>query len=665
MIPEIGHFALVLAFVIALFQGTLPLWGAWKNHRGLMSLARSLSYAQFLFMAISFACLSAAFVQNDFTVLYIAQNSNTMLPVWYKLSAVWGGHEGSLLLWGFVLSIWTASVARFSQSVPQVMIARVLAVMGLVAVGFYSFMIFTSNPFSRNLPDFPAEGGDLNPLLQDVGLIMHPPMLYMGYVGFSVAFAFAIAGLLSGRMDSAWARWSRPWTTVAWCFLTVGIALGSWWAYYELGWGGWWFWDPVENASFMPWLVGTALIHSLAATEKRGVFKAWTVLLAILAFSLSLLGTFLVRSGVLTSVHAFASDPARGYYILAFLMVVIGGSLTLFAARASIFDSESRYEGFSREMFILINNILLVVATAYVLLGTLAPIISDVLGFGKISIGAPFFNTVAGPLAVFLMLLTGVGPLLNWKRHSFQALSKLLAVIFISSAVASVLIVYLLTQKLPPYVVIATALCLYSASLLSIDCWNKMRTAKAGLWAGWQRLSLSYRGMMLAHAGFIVVVMGVTYVTAFDIEKDLRLSPGESVTLQDYRYNFDAIRQIEGPNYHSTEGVFTVYKGDARVATLTPEKREYVAQSKVMTEAAIDPGFGRDIYVALGEPLGDGSWAVRIYYKPLMRWVWSGGLLMALGGIFALSDRRYRIASRKAAAGTDAVKGVASRGVAA
>jgi cytochrome c-type biogenesis protein CcmF len=660
VIPEIGHFALVLAFVIALFQGTLPLLGAWRNHRGLMGLARSLSYGQVAFMTLSFIALSAAFVLNDFTVQYVARNSNTQLPVWYKLSAVWGGHEGSLLLWGYVLSLWTAAVAFFSRAIPEAVVARVLAVMGLVAVGFYSFMIFTSNPFDRNLPDFPAEGGDLNPLLQDIGLIMHPPMLYMGYVGFSVAFAFAIAGLLSGRMDSAWARWSRPWTTVAWCFLTVGIALGSWWAYYELGWGGWWFWDPVENASFMPWLVGTALMHSLAATEKRGVFKAWTVLLSILAFSLSLLGTFLVRSGVLTSVHAFASDPTRGYYILVFLLVVVGGSLALFAARAGIFTSESRYTGVSREMFLLVNNILLVVSTAYVLLGTLAPIFADVLGFGKISIGAPFFNTVAAPLAIFLMMLTGVGPLLNWKRHSLRALlPRLLAWLVVSLVLASIAL-YLLMSSFAPYVIVATAFCLYSVLLLLQDLWSKMATAKAGLWAGWQRLSLSYRGMMLAHFGFVVVMLGIVYVSAFDIEKDVRLTPGESVTLQGYRYEFASVEKIQGPNYRATQGTFKVYQDDQLVATLTPEKREYLVQRNMMTEAAIDPGFARDLYVALGEPLGDGSWAVRIYYKPLMRWVWAGALIMALGGVLAMSDRRYRVGARKNASSAASQQGVAA-----
>ncbi|CBL46425.1 Cytochrome c-type biogenesis protein [gamma proteobacterium HdN1] len=664
MNPEIGHFALVLAFAVALFQGVLPLWGVYRGHRGLMALGRSLSYGQFFFMALAIACLGAAFLQNDFTVQYVARNSNTLLPFWYKISAIWGGHEGSLLLWGFVLSVWTAAVALFSRSIPEPMIARVLAIMGWIGVGFYSFMLFTSNPFLRNLPDFPAEGADLNPLLQDVGLILHPPMLYMGYVGFSVAFAFAIAGLLSGRMDSAWARWSRPWTTVAWCFLTGGIALGSWWAYYELGWGGWWFWDPVENASFMPWLVGTALIHSLAATEKRGVFKPWTVLLAILAFSLSLLGTFLVRSGVLTSVHAFASDPARGYYILVFLVAVIGGSLTLFAARANVFDTESRYETFSREMFLLINNILLMVAAGYVLLGTLAPIFADVLGLGKISIGEPFFNTVAGPLAALLMLLTGVGPLLNWKRHSVSALLRLLMVAFVGSAIAGVVLVWLLAQEMAPYVVLATAFCVYAAVLLVVDCGRKMRTAKAGLWAGWQRLPRSYRGMLVAHAGFIVSMLGITWVSAFDVEKDVRLAPGESVVVQDYRYAFDEVRDIQGPNYVSTEGAFTVYKGDRVVARLTPEKRRYLAQGSVMTEAAIDGGLWRDLYVALGEPLGDGSWAVRIYYKPLMRWVWGGGLIMALGGLIALSDRRYRVASRRALAGERAVGGTTSGAVA-
>ncbi len=652
MLPEIGHFALLLAFVTAILQGTVPFWGAWRGNVRWMSVARSAAVGQFVFMAIAFAILVEAFVSNDFTVHYVALHSNSRLPVWYQVSAVWGGHEGSLLLWGLVLSGWTLAVALFSRSIPRIMVARVLGVLGLVSAGFLSFMIFTSNPFLRSLPNFPPDGGDLNPLLQDIGLIMHPPMLYMGYVGFSVAFAFAIAGLMGGRLDSAWARWSRPWTTVAWCFLTVGIALGSWWAYYELGWGGWWFWDPVENASFMPWLVGTALMHSLAATEKRGVFKQWTVLLAILAFGLSLLGTFLVRSGVLTSVHAFASDPARGTYILAFLCVVLGGSLALFAFRAAAFRVESRYAPLSREMLILANNVLLVTATAYVLGGTLFPILAEAMGMGKVSVGAPFFNEVAAPLAMLLATLTGVGPLLNWKRHSAAGLVKLLCVVFALSAIAAVAVVSLLVSSLPPYVVVTVTLSLATVTLMLRDLWLKVRTAKAGLLAGWQRLSAGYRGMQVGHAGFVVLLMGVAFVSAFDVEKDVRLAPGESAEVEGYTFRFEEVKTVKGPNYTATKGVFNVYRGEQLVAELHPEKRLYRVQTSVMTEAAIDGGAWRDLYVALGEPLDDRSWAVRLYYKPLMRWVWAGALIMALGGLIALTDRRYRLPVRQSVAAT-------------
>ncbi len=660
MLPEIGHFALLLAFVTSVLQSTLPLWGAWRGNVRWMAVGRSAAVGQFVFLSIAFIILVEAFISNDFTVHYVATHSNSKLPVWYQISAVWGGHEGSLLLWGLVLSGWTLAVALFSQSIPRVMVARVLGVLGFVSAGFLSFMIFTSNPFMRSLPNFPPDGGDLNPLLQDIGLIMHPPMLYMGYVGFSVAFAFAIAGLLGGRLDSAWARWSRPWTTVAWCFLTIGIALGSWWAYYELGWGGWWFWDPVENASFMPWLIGTALMHSLAATEKRGVFKQWTVLLAILAFGLSLLGTFLVRSGVLTSVHAFATDPARGTYILVFLCVVLGGSLALFAFRAAAFRVESRYAPLSREMLILANNILLVTATAYVLGGTLFPIVAEAVGMGKVSVGAPFFNQVAAPLAILLAALTGVGPLLNWKRHSAAGLAKLLAAVFALSIVAAVILVSLLVSSFPPYVIVAVALALATVTLMFRDLWLKVRTAKAGILAGWQRLSAGYRGMQVAHFGFVMMLVGIAFVTAFDLEKDVRLAPGESALVEGYTFRFDEVKTVKGPNYLSTKGVFSVYYGDELVSVLHPEKRQYRVQTSVMTEAAIDAGFWRDLYVALGEPLDDRSWAVRLYYKPLMRWVWLGSLIMAIGGMIALTDRRYRLPVRQpVSAGQAAAEGSA------
>ncbi len=649
MIPEIGHFALVMALVMALVQGILPLAGAGLMKQRWMAVARPASYGQFGFLLCAFGCLALSFVDNDFTVAYVASNSNTLLPLGYKISAVWGGHEGSLLLWALVLSGWTTAVAFWSRPLPQVIAARVLGVMGLIGVGFLSFLLFTSNPFKRMLPDFPPDGGDLNPLLQDFGLIVHPPMLYMGYVGFSVAFAFAIAGLLGGRLDSAWARWSRPWTTVAWCFLTIGIALGSWWAYYELGWGGWWFWDPVENASFMPWLAGTALMHSLAVTEKRGVFKAWTVLLAILAFSLSLLGTFLVRSGVLTSVHAFAADPERGYFILCFLVLVVGGSLLLFLLRARVLNSESRYDLFSREMFLLMNNIVLICATGFVLVGTLIPILFDVVGWGKISVGPPYFNTVFVPIALVLMLLTGVGPLVNWKRHQMGLLrSTLIQALAISLLLGSVA-VWVFNAGWNWIVFIALSLCLWVAWITLSETLKKIASAKAGFLAGIRRLSRSYWGMVVAHLGLVVTIAGITMTSAYDVERDVRMAAGDIVDIGPYQFAFKGIKDVQGPNFQSTQATVLISHDGHQVATLQPEKRRYMVRRDMMTEAAIDPGFTRDLYVALGEPLPDGSWAVRVYYKPFMRWVWGGGVVMALGGFLALSDRRYRLKVKQGA----------------
>lgn len=643
MIPEIGNFAIVMALVLAAVQAVVPLAGAAQGNRRWMVVARPASYAQLLFLVVAFVLLAYSFVKNDFTVSYVANHSNTLLPVGYKISAVWGGHEGSLLLWALVLAGWTGAVAMWSSHLPLVVVARVLGVMGLIAVGFNSFLLFTSNPFARLLPDFPPDGGDLNPLLQDPGLIVHPPMLYMGYVGFSVAFAFAIAGLLGGRLDSAWARWSRPWTTIAWCFLTIGIALGSWWAYYELGWGGWWFWDPVENASFMPWLAGTALIHSLAVTEKRGVFKAWTVLLAITAFSLSLLGTFLVRSGVLTSVHAFAADPERGFFILVFLLMVVGGSLALFAIRAHALKSESQYDLFSREVFLLINNIILICATGVVLVGTLYPILFDVLGLGKISVGAPFFNIAFTPIALIIMVFSGIGPLVNWKRHNITMLKRtLIQAAFISVSIAA-LCLWLFDAGWKWMVFVALSLCVWVVWHSLFEAFKKMQTAKGGLVAGFRRLSLSYRGMVIAHIGFAITVAGITMTSSYDVERDVRMSAGDEVEIGPYLFVFDGIEEVEGPNYAATRGLVAVSKGGKAVAFLTPEKRHYHVRRDVMTEAAIDAGFSRDLYVALGESLGDGSWAIRIYFKPFMRWVWGGAMIMALGGFIALSDRRYRI----------------------
>ncbi len=642
MIPEIGHFSLALALVLALCQAFFPLYGAWQGKLSWMTVARPAAYGQFAFLLLSFACLEYGFAVNDFTVQYIAQTSNSYLPWYYKFSAVWGGHEGSLLLWALILGIWTAAVATFSRALPLVMLARVLGVMGLIAVGFISFLLFTSNPFNRLLPDFPAEGADLNPLLQDFGLIVHPPMLYMGYVGFSVAFAFALAGLLGGRLDSAWARWSRPWTLVAWCFLTVGIALGSWWAYYELGWGGWWFWDPVENASFMPWLAGTALLHSLAVTEKRGVFKAWTVLLSITAFSLSLLGTFLVRSGVLTSVHAFASDPARGMFILVFLLIVIGGSLLIFGLRASALRSESSYELVSREMFLLINNLILVTCSITVLLGTLYPIISDVLHLGKFSVGAPYFNTIFVPMALLLLFFVAIGPYSHWKKHDLNELMFPLWKILVVSVVMGVLLPLSMHGAYQIRAALAFSFVIWVALAMLNDALNKARVKQFGWLKGLGKLPRSYKGMVIAHLGLAMSFVGVTCAALYSVERDVRMNSGDVVEIGPYNFKFNGVKELRGPNYISTAGSVDVYSGEKLITNMVPEKRTYRVRKETMTEAAIDPGFTRDLYVALGEPLENGAWAVRLYYKPFVRWMWLGALVMALGGVTAISDRRYR-----------------------
>ena len=640
MIPELGHLAMILALCLACVQGTLPLIGAWRGDRQWMSLAQSAAWGQFAFLAFAFACLTYAFMVDDFSVSYVAQNSNSALPWYYKFSAVWGAHEGSLLLWAFILSAWTFAVSVFSRQLPEEMLARVLGVMGLISIGFLLFLIVTSNPFDRLLPQSPMDGRDLNPLLQDFGLVVHPPMLYMGYVGFSVAFAFAIAALLGGRLDAAWARWSRPWTLVAWAFLGIGIALGSWWAYYELGWGGWWFWDPVENASFMPWLVGTALIHSLAVTEKRGVFKSWTVLLAIAAFSLSLLGTFLVRSGVLTSVHAFATDPERGVFILVFLLVVVGGSLTLFALRAPVVKSQVGFGLWSRETLLLINNLLLVVATAMILLGTLYPLLLDALSGAKLSVGPPYFNAMFVPLMAALLLALAVGILVRWKDTPLRWLLGMLTPVLIASAVLGGLGALAFGDF--HWAVLAVSFLAAWVVLASVrDLLDKTR--HKGLLNGMRSLAPSYWGMHLAHIGLVMCALGVVLTSQQSAERDLRLAPGESLELGGYQFVFEGAQHHEGPNYTSDRATIRVLDGDREIAVLHPEKRLYTVQQMPMTEAGIDAGFTRDLYVALGEPLGDGAWAVRVHIKPFVRWIWLGGLMMAFGGMLAASDRRYRV----------------------
>ncbi len=640
MIPELGHLAMILALCLAVVQATLPLIGAWRGDRQWMGLAQPAAWGQFAFLGFSFACLTYAFMVDDFSVAYVAHNSNSALPWYYKFSAVWGAHEGSLLLWAFILAGWTFAVAIFSRQLPEDMLARVLGVMGLISIGFLLFLIVTSNPFERLLPQVPMDGRDLNPLLQDFGLIVHPPMLYMGYVGFSVAFAFAIAALLGGRLDAAWARWSRPWTLVAWAFLGLGIALGSWWAYYELGWGGWWFWDPVENASFMPWLVGTALIHSLAVTEKRGVFKSWTVLLAIAAFSLSLLGTFLVRSGVLTSVHAFATDPERGVFILVFLLMVVGGSLTLFAMRAPVVKSQVGFGLWSRETLLLVNNLLLVVATAMILLGTLYPLLLDALSGAKLSVGPPYFNAMFVPLIGALMLTLGVGILVRWKDTPLKWLLGMLTPVLITSGVLGGLGSLLFVDF--NWAVLAVSLLAAWVAIAGIrDLLDKTR--HKGLFKGMRSLAPSYWGMHLAHLGLAVCAIGVVLTSHQSAERDLRLAPGESLSLGGYEFVFEGAVHHEGPNFTSDKATIRVLDGDKQIATLHPEKRLYTVQQMPMTEAGIDAGFTRDLYVALGEPLGDGAWAVRVHIKPFVRWIWLGALMMGLGGVLAASDRRYRV----------------------
>ena len=648
MITELGHFALLLALGLALVQGTLPLVGAWRGHARWMALARSAALGQGLFVTFAFLALVQAFVANDFSVNYVAANSNSRLPVVYRICSVWGGHEGSVLLWVQMLALWTVAVALHSRELPPEMRTRVLAVMGLVSVGFLSFVLFTSNPFERTWPA-PADGRDLNPLLQDWGMISHPPVLYAGYVGFSVAFAFAIAALLGGRLDTAWARWTRPWTLLAWSFLTAGIYLGSSWAYYELGWGGWWFWDAVENASFMPWLLGTALIHSLAVTEKRGTFKNWTALLAILAFSLSLLGTFLVRSGVLTSVHAFASDPRRGLYILAFLGVAIGGALTLYVWRAPTVGLGGRFAVFSRESLLLLNNVILAATAGTVLLGTLYPLALDALDLGKISVGPPYFESVFVPLMVPLLLLAAIGPMAAWKEASWRGVLRRLRGIALGSLAMAALALLVLHASWKVALGVALAAWLMLGTLAEVA--KRWRSHPAGTGATHRLLSppRSWWGMVVAHAGLAVFVLGVTLAKGLETGSDHSLRPGQSATLGHYRFDFADLTRVQGPNYIAARARFDVSRAGRPVATLYPEKRFYVVQQMPMTEAAIDRGLLRDLYVALNQATPNGAWIVRIQHKPFIGWVWAGALFIAFGGALAASDRRYRAARRSAA----------------
>ncbi|MDX1405414.1 MAG: heme lyase CcmF/NrfE family subunit [Woeseiaceae bacterium] len=646
MIPEIGHFALVLALSLAVCQGVMPLIGAHRNDAALMSVAKPAALGQFFFVVVSFACLAWSFLQSDFSVLYVANHSHRALPDIYKFAAVWGAHEGSLLLWILLLAGWTVAVERYSAELPTAMSARVVGVLGLLSCGFLVFTLLTSNPFERLVPA-PADGADLNPLLQDPGLAIHPPILYTGYVGFSVAFAFAIAAMLTGELNRDWARWTRPWTVWAWLFLTVGIALGSWWAYYELGWGGWWFWDPVENASFMPWLAGTALVHSLAVTEKRGLFKSWTLLLAISAFSLSLLGTFLVRSGILVSVHAFATDPARGLFILAFLGVVIGGALLLYAWRAPNLDSPAGFRALSRESFLLLNNILLVIATAVILFGTLAPLLYDVFEWGKISIGPPWFEFAFALPMLPLVFLIGVGMHTAWRQQAWKALWQRLKVPGAVALVAGIALPTIVYGRFGLLVSIGAiaGIWIMAASLIEpIRSWRRA--------PGTPGMTRSAMGMSLAHFGVGMFTLGVTIVSAFSVEADRSLRPGESVEVAGFEFALRGLQNVQGPNFQALEGEIEVRRNGEFVAELRPQKRTYIVQQNPMTEAGIDAGWNRDLFVALGDPLGNDAWSVRLQYKPLIRFIWGGALIMALGGIVAASDRRYRLratASERAA----------------
>jgi cytochrome c-type biogenesis protein CcmF len=661
VIPELGHFALMLALCIAVVQAVVPLVGAARNDARLMALARPAAQGQFVFVALAFGCLAWSFVHNDFSVVNVAANSNSSLPVQYRFAATWGSHEGSLLLWVFMLTLWMTAVSVFSRHLPQPVVARILAVMALVSVGFLLFLLLTSNPFERMLPGA-DDGRDLNPLLQDPGMVIHPPMLYMGYVGFSVAFAFAIAALLGGQLDATWARWSRPWTTAAWTFLTIGICLGSAWAYYELGWGGWWFWDPVENASFMPWLVGTALMHSLAVTEKRGGFKIWTVLLAILAFSLSLLGTFLVRSGVLTSVHAFATDPARGVFILAFLVVVVGGSLALFAWRAPRVGVGGQFALVSREASLLANNVLLVVAAGSVLLGTLYPLFVDALNLGKISVGPPYFEAVFVPLMAPALFLMGVGPLARWKQAALPDLATRLKWAAVVSVVAAVVAPFAM-GRWSPMVFLGLLMAVWIAATCVVNVLETVGPLARVHGTGWARALRAqprgYWGMLLAHFGVGVFIVGVTMVKAYETELDVRMRPGEVVEVGGYGFRLEGLQRRDGPNYESTVGLVTVLRDGREVVRLRPEKRFYPVQQMPMTEADMDSGFTRDLYVSLGERVDDDAWIVRIYHKPFIDWIWGGCFIMAAGGLLALTDRRYRLARRAAAREANAASAMA------
>ena len=648
MIPELGNFALSLALALSVLLSIEPLRGVIVNNPRAMATGRPLTYGLFAATLFSFLCLAYALAANDFSVAYVAANSNSQLPIYFRIAAAWGAHEGSLLLWVLLLSSWTLGIALFSKQMPQDAIARVLSVLGMINVGFLLFVIFTSNPFVRTLPDFPLDGRDLNPLLQDVGLIFHPPLLYIGYVGFSVAFAFSIASLMAGRLDTAWARWSRPWTLAAWVFLTLGIVLGSFWAYYELGWGGWWFWDPVENASLMPWITGTALVHSLAVTEKRGTFKAWTVLLAITSFSLCLLGTFLVRSGILVSVHSFASDPARGMLILFYLLIVIGGSFLLYAIKgAQVNKSYAQHGLFSRETMLLGNNILLVAAMLVVLLGTLLPLVHKQLGLGSISVGEPFFNFMFVCLMIPFAFLLGIGPLIRWRKDEPAKLIKRVVIAMVVTIAASVALPLIFEDKIVAMSVLGLMMAVWIIVLALMEVYERA-THRHHFLSGLTHLSRSHWGMVIAHLGVAVTIIGVAFSQNYSVERDVRMRINDApVVIHQYEFRLKDVVFHQGPNYTSDKALIEVKKAGKLITKLAAEKRYYNVASSMMTEAAIDAGITRDLYAALGERLDNHSWSLRLYYKPFVRWIWFGGLFMALGGILCMLDPRYRLGRNK------------------
>jgi cytochrome c-type biogenesis protein CcmF len=645
MIPDIGHYALILALVFSIIQGSIPLVGLAKNNEKLLAFATPTARIQSVLIILSFICLDYAFYANDFSVYYVASTSNSHLPLMFRLAAIWGGHEGSMLFWVTILAVWTLAVTFFAKELPSRFRSTLIAVMGLVTVGFLLFILFTSNPFERIFPA-PFDGRDLNPLLQDPGMVFHPPLLYMGYVGFSVAFAFAIAALLDGRLDVTWARWTRPWTTAAWVFLTLGIALGSRWAYYELGWGGWWFWDAVENASFMPWLIGTALIHSLAVTEKRDAFKAWTVLLSICAFSLSLLGTFLVRSGVLTSVHAFATDPSRGLFILLFLVIVIGGALILFALRAPTVGLGEKFDLVSRESLLLSNNVVLFTATGAVLLGTLYPLFIDAIGAGKISVGPPYFDTVFVAIMAPGIFLMGIGPIARWKKATVPELAHKLKWALLVSVISALLLPSIM-GRLSPMIFVGLLMAFWVMSSVFVSIKTRLNAIPTGtLRQKFKTFGPAFNGMLLAHFGLAIFIIGVTMVRGYESETDITMVEGETKQIRDYDFRFEGTLPITGPNYQALQGQFYVTKDGKDIALLTPEKRYYPVQGAIMTEASISINPVRDIYVSLGERLEEGGWSVRVYFKPFVQWIWFGCLLMSFGGLLTMVDKRYRLKNK-------------------